>query len=369
MPRKPKKRGKTALGDNLYLIKGSYWFIFTYKGKTYRERIGREKELPLTSAKHIAGELRSRIIKGEYIPLKEESLTFREISSKYLEWYKSSRPDLRKRTLKEMERKITLLNSHFGNMEVVSISEWTIENYKSRRIKEGVKPSTINNELPTLRAVLRKAKEWGLISRELPKIKMFKVNDERVRYLSPEELERLLDACPSHFRPLVEFAVFTGLRASEILTLRWENVSIEKEYVEITAKNTKTKETRRMPLHPRAVEILKELKARQEEKGIDHGYVFTNRMGKPYSVEGQGYKRVFKSACKKAGIEDFRFHDLRHTFASYLVMRGVDFYTVQELMRHSSPRMTKRYAHLSPEHIRKELRKIDPLLKKSGTNF
>ena len=368
MPRKPKRKGKTALGDNLYLIKGSYWFIFTYKGKTYRERIGRVGELPLTSAKHIASELKSRIIRGEYIPLKEENLTFKEIARKYLEWYRSSRPHLRKRTLREMERKIALLNSYFGRMEVVRISEWTIENYKSKRIKEGVKPSTVNNELSTLRAVLRKAKEWGLISKDPPKVRMFKVSDERVRFLSPEELRRLLDACPPYFRPLVEFAVLTGLRASELLSLRWENVNIEGEYIEITARTTKTKETRRIPLSPRAVEILKELKAKQKEKGIDHGYVFTNRMGKPYSVEGQGYKRVFKTACKKAGIEDFRFHDLRHTFASYLVMSGVDLYTVQELMRHKTPQMTKRYAHLSPEHMRKELKKVDDLLEE-GSNF
>ncbi len=71
MPRKPKKRGKTALGDNLYLIKGSYWFIFTYKGKTYRERIGREKELPLTSAKYIAGKLRTQIIENQYLEKEE----------------------------------------------------------------------------------------------------------------------------------------------------------------------------------------------------------------------------------------------------------------------------------------------------------
>ena len=348
MPKRPRRKGKTALGDNLYVIKKSYWFVFTYKGKTHRESIGRVDEIPLTYARHVAGELKSRIIRGEYIPLREENLTFKEIADKYLEWYKSSRPELRKRTLKEMERKIELLNSYFGNIEAVNVSEWTIENYKNRRLKEGVKPSTINNELSTLRAVLRKAKEWGLISRDLPKVKMFRISDERVRYLSPEELRRLLSACPSHFRPLVEFAVLTGLRASEILTLKWENVDIEGEYVEIAAKNTKTRETKRIPLHPKAVEIL---------------------MGRPYSVEGQGYKDIFKRACRRAGIEDFRFHDLRHTFASYLVMAGVDFYTIQELMRHSSPRMTKRYAHLSPEHMKREIRKIDALFKKSGTDF
>jgi len=185
------------------------------------------------------------------------------------------------------------------------------------------------------------------------------VNDERVRYLTPEEIKALLDACPEWFKPVVKFAILTGLRASEIFSLTWDKVNLSRGYMTVEAKYSKNKETKNLPLHPKALEVLREVKAYQEAKGIDHGYVFTNSKGEPYSVEGHGYKRVFKNACRRAGIEDFRFHDLRHTFASYLVMSGVDFPTVQELMRHNSPRMTKRYAHLSPEHIRKELGKVD----------
>ena len=152
---------------------------------------------------------------------------------------------------------------------------------------------------------------------------------------------------------MVKFVCLTGLRTSELFSLKWDMVSFSQGYITVTVKYSKTKETKRIPLHPKALEVLREVKARQEEKRIDHGYVFTSRMGRPYSVEGQGYKRVFKTGCKKTGIEDFRFHDLWHTFASCLVMSDVDFYAVQELMKHSSPRMTKRYAHLSAEHIRK----------------
>ncbi len=357
MPRKPKKRGKTALGDNLYIIHGSYWFRFTYRGKTYTKRLGRVNELPLTSAKHIAGKLRTQIIENQYLEKEEVSL-FSDVADKYLEWYKTERVNASQRTIRETERRVKKLLEVFGDKSLDYVSEFLIESYKQERLKEGVKPSTVNRELNILRAILYKAKEWGMYSGELPRIKTYKVNDERVRYLSPEELKSLIDACPDWFKPVVKFACLTGLRASELFSLTWDMVSLSQGYITVPAKYSKTKETKRIPLHPKALEVLKEVKEWQEEKGIDHGYVFTNRMGRPYSVEGQGYKRVFKTACEKAGIRDFRFHDLRHTFASYLVMSGVDLYTVQELMRHSSPRMTRRYAHLSPEHIRKELEKV-----------
>ena len=361
MPRKPKKRGKTALGDNVYILHGSYWFRFTYRGKAYTKRLGRVGELPLTTAKHIANKLKTQIIENRYLE-REEIPLFSEVAEKYLEWYKTERVEVSQRTVRETERRVRKLIEVFGNKTLDYFSEFLIESYKQDRLKEGVKPSTVNRELNILRAILYKAKEWGLYTGELPKVKTFKVSDERVRFLTPEELKALIDACPEWFRPAVKFACLTGLRASELFSLTWDRVNLSQGYITVPARYSKTKETKRIPLHPKAIEVLKEIKAKQKEKGIDHGYVFTNRMGKPYSVEGQGYKRVFKTACKKAGIEDFRFHDLRHTFASYLVMSGVDLYTVQELMRHSSPRMTKRYAHLSPEHIRKELKKLRGIL-------
>ncbi len=357
MPRRPKKKGKTALGDNLYEIKKSYWLIFTYKGKTYRERIGRVDEIPLTSAKHIANKLKAQIIENQYIE-RVEAPKFSDIAKRYLEWYKTERVDVSKRTLLETERRINMLIEAFKGLTLDEFSELLIEEYKQSRLKQGIKPSTINRELNFLRAILNKAKEWGFYNGELPKIKTYKVNDDRVRYLTPQELKALIEACPEWFKPIVKFACLTGLRAHELFTLRWDMVNLSEGYITVSAKYSKNKETKALPLHPKAIEVLKELKAQQEEKGITHGYVFTNSLGKPYSPDWDGYKRAFKTACKKAGIENFRFHDLRHTFASYLVMSGVDLYTVQELMRHSSPRMTKRYAHLSPEHIRKELDKL-----------
>ena len=84
----------------------------------------------------------------------------------------------------------------------------------------------------------------------------------------------------------------------------------------------------------------------------EHGYIFTNRFGLPYKYEDKTYRRVFKTACEKAGIKDFRFHDLRHTFASWIAMNSKDIYAVQNLLGHSSPSVTKRYAHLTDDYLR-----------------
>ncbi|MCX8075584.1 MAG: site-specific integrase [Aquificaceae bacterium] len=140
---------------------------------------------------------------------------------------------------------------------------------------------------------------------------------------------------------MVEFAVYKGLRAGELLGLKWSMIDFKTATLELPPSLSKNKETARIPLSPTALEILKSLREKQNEGS----HVFTNSKGIPYT-EG-GYKKAFNTALKKAGIKVFRFHDLRHTFASWLAMSGVDLYTIQHLTRHKSTKMVKRYAHLT----------------------
>ncbi len=347
-----KKKGKVAYGDNLYEIHGSYWLIFTHHGKTYRERIGRVKDMPLTMARNIAVKRKAEIIEGTYLPKKEENLTFEELAKEYLSWYKSTRPQARKRTLYDVEKRIDRLVGYFGGMPVHQISTFTVEQYKQDRLRAGIKPNTINRELNILRAILKKAKELTGYSQELPKVQLFKVDDSRLKFLKPEEAQRLISACPSWLKPAVKFAIYTGLRASELFSLKWEDVDLEHGYITFT--NAKNGEVSRLPLSPQALEVLKELKGNNPRIG----YIFVNSRGKPYKYDDRTYLKAFKTACKKAGLQDFRFHDLRHTFASWLALEGTDLYTIQHLTRHKSTAMVKRYAHLSPEHLRKALEKL-----------
>ncbi|MEM4732305.1 MAG: tyrosine-type recombinase/integrase [Desulfurococcaceae archaeon] len=358
---KARKKGKVSYGDNLYEIHGSYWLKFTYKGKTYYERIGRVDEMPLTMARNIAIKIKQEIIQGTYLPVKEKGLTFKELAQEYLKWYETHHHNTKESTKRKHKHVVQKLVEVFGSLPANNITTLRIESYKQERLKEGVSPKTINNELATLRAILRKAKELGLIHFDLPKISLLKVSNERVRYLLPEEVDRLISNLPDWLKPMVEFALYTGLRAGELTSLKWDMVDFASSSLQLPASLSKNKETARIPLNSRAIEILKEIKEKQEKSGIGHGYVFTNSKGEPYS-EG-GYRKAFNNALRKSNIVDFRFHDLRHTFASWLAMKGVDLYTIQHLTRHKSTNMVKRYAHLSPEHLREAVKKLEDIPK------
>ena len=318
-----------------------YYFEFMYKGRRYYEKIGAVSK---TVAKEIANEIRSRIIRGEYIPRKR--VKFSEAVSAYLDWY-MTRSAARESSKREHERKVRMLEEFFGRYDLESITKAVVEKYKRKRLEEGVKKTTINRELTVLRSILERAREMGLFTGELPRIEKLKTEEEEiVRFLTPEEARRLVEACPEWFRPVVIFALNTGLRAGEIFSLRWEDVDFENRL--ITVRSSKTKKKRLIPMNGTVFSLLREMEKDKKE----HGYIFTNRFGLPYRYEDKTYRRVFKTACERAGIKNFRFHDLRHTFASWVAMSSRDIYAVKHLLGHSSLSSTKRYAHLTDTYLR-----------------
>jgi integrase len=172
---------------------------------------------------------------------------------------------------------------------------------------------------------------------------MFKENNARVRYLNEEEEARLREQIGEEEWPLVAVAMHTGLRLSEQLHLEWEYVDFVAGI--LTVPRSKSGETRRVPMNDTVREILRTRPSRLKSK-----YVFPSQTGET-PIDGRNYmNRVFLRALKRAKIEKFTWHCLRHTFASRLVMAGADIRTVQELMGHKTISMTLRYSHLSPEH-------------------
>jgi integrase len=170
---------------------------------------------------------------------------------------------------------------------------------------------------------------------------MLPEHNRRLRYLSKEECQALIDSSEPHLKPIVITAVNTGMRRGEILGLRWDR-HIDLKHGFILLDNTKNGERREIPINQTVKALLIVLTRR-----IDVPYVFYDpTTGKHY----KDLKKSFATACRKAGIRDFHFHDLRHTFASRLVMAGVDLTTVRELLGHKTLTMTLRYAHLSPSH-------------------
>jgi len=339
-------------GEGYLRKRGKVWYFeFMYKGKRYYEKIG---VVSKTVAKEIANEIRSKIIRGEYIPQKEKSITFKEAAESYLEWYfKNS--NARESSKKKHENRVKQLIEYFGNYRLSEISERLVNKYKDYRLSKGVSRKTINKELTVLKSIFNRAKESGIFRGDIPKIEKFKeVEKEEVRYLTPEEAKRLIEACPEWFKPVIIFALNTGLRAGEIFSLRWENIDFENRVIYIESTSTKTKKTYKVPMNETVYKLLKKLEKEKKE----HGYVFTNRLGLPYKYEDRTYLKVFKNACKRAGIENFRFHDLRHTFASWIAMKSKDIYAVQKLLNHSSLQMTKRYAHLTENYLRQVVNSI-----------
>lgn len=192
--------------------------------------------------------------------------------------------------------------------------------------------------------MLNKAVEWGML--EISPFKrgkrlMFKENNHILRFLSEAEIEALLPVCPAHLRPIVETALLTGMRKEELLSLKWEQIN----HGLIHLSKTKSGNPRHLPISGRLVEIFQQLR---QQNHLKSPYVFCDAQGRRFNT----VKRSFATACRKAGITDFRFHDLRHTFASHLIMRGAGLKPVQELLGHSDIMMTMRYAHLSSGHLK-----------------
>ena len=211
---------------------------------------------------------------------------------------------------------------------------------QDRKLKDGVANGTINRALETVRHVLNVARDdWGWIAR-VPKIRMLKEPKRRVRFLTEEEADRLMLALPEHMVPVVRYALATGCRRTEILRLEWSRVDLDRRVSWLEAGTTKNGEGRGVPLNRDAILALRSV------QGQHTRWCFTYR-GKRMGAIGSAWMR----SLKRAGIERFRFHDLRHTWASWHVMKGTSLQELMELGGWKSYEMVLRYAHLAPEHL------------------
>ncbi len=172
------------------------------------------------------------------------------------------------------------------------------------------------------------------------KIRFFTEERRAERCLTIEERYKLFQACSDFLKPIILTALKTGMRQGEILNLKWEHVNLENATIHVS--NTKSGKARDLPIHPQLLECLSTLPKNSP-------YVFCDNNGNPLTRYGK-LRHEFEYALKKANISGFRFHDLRHTFASILAMKGVDLLTIKYYLGHSSLEMTMRYAHLLPDH-------------------
>ncbi len=206
-------------------------------------------------------------------------------------------------------------------------------------MKEGVSAATINHYVGLITTILRKCKKWGWLN-EVPVTERLPLNNKRIRWLTVEEAEKLLAQLPSHLSDMANFTLATGLRASNVRLLKWSQIDFERKHAFVEAKEVKNKKSLPVPLNKDALEsILKQPRI--------NDYVF-NYKGKPVSYCST---KAFKKALRRYGIENFRWHDLRHTWASWHVQSGTSLQELQALGGWSDFSMVLRYAHLSSEHL------------------
>jgi integrase len=264
------------------------------------------------------------------------------------------------------------------------LSEFQIEKWKAGRLKTA-KPSTVHRDLGSLKGALNLAVKWGVIGMNPAAPVIVKVpKDNRVRYLSDKERERLLEALSArdkekararhsgnvyslargretrpeitgyadYLSPLVLLVMSTGLRRNEALSLRWDQVHLgSNPRVTVTASYAKSNKTRRVPLNSEALAVLKKWK----KQGSGTGWVFAN-MVTGHRI--QKLRRSWPNLLVKADIQGFRFHDLRHDFASRLVMAGVDLPMIRDLLGHASITMTEKYSHVAPVALRQAVEEL-----------
>jgi integrase len=381
--------------------RGKNWYIdFTFKGQRVRESIGPKRK----TANEVIAKRKTEIAENKYLDRRKDPdpVKFHAFGKEYLQWARANKkPSSWSRELSTMRR----LDNEFGEKAIQEITTWQIEKWKAKRkeaikkpdavigsrkkqgrdmverevwyveftsprgpkgrrifeTKEGaeaylkrlqtpIRPATLNRELSLLKHMYTKAIEWGKC-KENPakKVKKLKGEVKRVRFLMPDEVQKLLSNCPEYLRPIVTVAVHSGMRKGELFGLKWAQVNFEQGI--ITLHDTKNGERRDIPMNETVKTTLKGMERKSE-------HVFCDEEGEAF-VRMQ---RSFEGALKKSGIEDFRFHDLRHTFASNMVMAGEDLNTVRELLGHKDLTMTLRYAHLSPNHKTRAVNVLDRIM-------
>lgn len=304
------------------------------------------------------------------------------IINHYAPWFSTHRKSANK-TIAHIKR---CFAKPFGDKPLNEISSSQLDQWRMQRLKNGKSIETVNRDVAVLKSALSKALLWDFLDQHpLAKFKLLKTDRRnKVRYLSCEEEKRLREAAleretqikksretgniwrlernypllpnitpfyfADHIRPMILISINTGLRRGEVFNLSWDNIDLDKAILTIDGSNAKSGKTRHVPLNSEALYVLKQWKLQAHSSHL----VFPNHFNKPFD----NVKKAWTNILLAADIRNLRWHDLRHHFASKLVMAGVDLNTVRELLGHSDMSMTLRYAHLAPEHKAKAVEKL-----------
>ncbi len=273
-------------------------------------------------------------------------LTFKELAERYESYYlpRLKRGDAKKETM-------DLMIKQFGGYKVAAFNSSILERYQNEKIVNGkLAPATVNRHIANIKAMFTWGCERGFVSKEVNedvhKVKMLPENNARLRYLTRAEADTLLEKCADYIRPIVTVALYTGMRKGEIMRLKWIQVDLTNRVILLDQNDTKNKSRREIPLNQTVVDTLSGL-----IRNTENDRVFWN-------VPAY-WRKAFSGALRRSRINDFKFHDLRHTFCSWLAQAGVPLKTIMELAGHKSLAMTNRYAHLAPDNRKDAVNLLD----------
>jgi len=329
-----------------------YWFSIQYQGKRIQRSLKTDNK---KLAERIYAKVLCEIVEGRYYEtVKARQYTFDEMMGRFMKEYAVQREvSTQKRYLSSFRN----LNKHFKGMRLSDITPKVIASYMELRKSEGVAPATINRDLALLSKAFNlaiKQWEWCKIN-PCSQVQRERENNKIDRWLTEEEEKKLLEGAKGYLNgqlvDIIILALNTGMRQSEILNLRWQDVDLFRKI--ITVRKTKNKVPKVIPLNQSAYKLL----LRRNKVVNMPGYVFATRNGT--RISKRNLHREFVNALKKAEITNFRFHDLRHTFATRLVQSGIDLYSVARLLGHRDITTTQRYAHHSPESLRSSVEVLD----------
>jgi integrase len=337
-----------------------FWFTISYKGKRIQGSTDTDKK---RLAEQRYAKVLTDIQDGRWFENQAKKRRLKEMIDRFEKEVTSYKNTIQQARDKSIFRHLL---SYFGENVTLEDVEYKVGGYEHFRrgqiTKRNMPPDsgTIRKELCLLRRMFNVArKQWRWkIANPVSDIELPKDSSRRLRYLKADEYEKILTALEDFedawLKPVVLIALDTGLRKANLCDLTWDQVNLFNRSIFIEAEKMKNADYHGVPLTDRALETLKEL---QKVKCISN-HVFHDDGKKLYP---QKVQRAFRRLLKKAKVEDFRFHDMRHTFASYLRQRGVDLHTIATLLGHKDLRMTQRYAHLSLDPLRDAISKLDSM--------
>jgi integrase len=334
--------------------RGTIWhYDFMVRRVRYRGTIPEARNK--AQAKQAEARARLDVFEGRYgKPGGTEGFTkfAREV---YLPWAKEN-----KRSWKSDSYHVEVLASYFGQKTFAEITPMLIERFKRDRKatltnrSSARSAASVNRELACLSKIFSLAITHKVVGvNPCLEVKKYREENERTRYLLPEEEARLVAQCVgerAHLRPLLVLAINTGMRRGEILKLSWRHVDFERNLIRVSSDITKTGRPRELPMNSEVRNLLLEIRPAHSDGPVI-----------PSPKTGKGivdFKRAFRGACDKAQIEGLHFHDLRHTFGTRAADSGADAFTIAELLGHSDLRMTKRYTHATDQRKRAAVERL-----------